>query len=716
MVAVNMSFIGGAGWQFFDNNGKPLSGGKIYTYSAGTTTPVATYTSRSGTVPNTNPIILDAAGRTPQEIWAIEGTLYKYVVKTSADVLIRTWDNVGGSYVPSDFAQDLASTTDNAKGDALVGFRQSNASGFLTGSVGNTVNYKLQEIVSVRDFGAAGDGVTDDTAAVHAAITAAIANSVALFFPAGNYRVTSGYTNSQPNKSLVIRGESYTGFTTITLDSASSSRFFYDYTGGGLHSLTVENINFACAQSVIDTDFFRFSNVYSGTYKFTSVQFSSVNRPIVFKANTYQDNCVFIKVYFSNSGTIYSDSNVGSRGNIMTLIDVAHGGSTPENTAKQVMNLQGFRGIQATNLLLQGSLPSSGWTILYLDNEYSADWTQDNVLQADGFWSEWPTNPPTYIVDQKGGRTLWNSPTFGDYITNSGTQNIIRLREKAQMQINNSSFIGEGGSTLESMFSFENTNCHVVFNRCMTRYLTSKNNVNMTFVNCSLANDGSVYYEPVTSALFGTQQSAVAFRWAGGYVGTYGGTLTLGGGATATPSTDTIYGRKYVITPSGNSMLAQFNISTRGFIQEGTQYNIILACKMPAFTGGYFLITPAENNVEVGGAVRSYVSGEFLTVNISRRLGAGITAFGPRFISYATGVSGNFEIYAMAIYIGNDSPRLEYLQQALAITTHASAAPTVGSWAVGDRVMNSAPTVGQPKSWVCTVAGTPGTWVSEGNL
>jgi Pectate lyase superfamily protein len=45
-----------------------------------------------------------------------------------------------------------------------------------------------------------------------------------------------------------------------------------------------------------------------------------------------------------------------------------------------------------------------------------------------------------------------------------------------------------------------------------------------------------------------------------------------------------------------------------------------------------------------------------------------------------------------------------------------SAAPTTGTWRVTDTVMNSAPTVGQPKGWVCTVAGTPGTWVSLGNL
>jgi hypothetical protein len=45
-----------------------------------------------------------------------------------------------------------------------------------------------------------------------------------------------------------------------------------------------------------------------------------------------------------------------------------------------------------------------------------------------------------------------------------------------------------------------------------------------------------------------------------------------------------------------------------------------------------------------------------------------------------------------------------------------SAAPTNGTWRVGDAVINSAPAVGSPKGWRCTVAGTPGTWVSEGNL
>ena len=100
MPAVSLSIFGGVGSQFFDNNGNPLSGGKIYTYEAGTTTPLATYTSSTGNTAHTNPIVLDAAGRVPAggEIWVAAKTLYKFVLETSTGVLIATYDNAGSSF------------------------------------------------------------------------------------------------------------------------------------------------------------------------------------------------------------------------------------------------------------------------------------------------------------------------------------------------------------------------------------------------------------------------------------------------------------------------------------------------------------------------------------------------------------------------------------------------------------------------------------------
>lgn len=95
MPAVNLSPIGN-GFQFFNNDGLPLNAGKIYTYQAGSTTPLATYTDSSGLIANTNPIILGTDGRPPSTIWLTEGFFYKFVLKDSSDVTIQTYDNLYG--------------------------------------------------------------------------------------------------------------------------------------------------------------------------------------------------------------------------------------------------------------------------------------------------------------------------------------------------------------------------------------------------------------------------------------------------------------------------------------------------------------------------------------------------------------------------------------------------------------------------------------------
>ena len=95
-MAVVLSPVGGAAAQFFTNSGVILSGGKLFTYAAGTTTPKVTYTSSNGNTAHTNPIILDSAGRVPGgEIWLLSSP-YKFALYTSTDVLIATYDNISG--------------------------------------------------------------------------------------------------------------------------------------------------------------------------------------------------------------------------------------------------------------------------------------------------------------------------------------------------------------------------------------------------------------------------------------------------------------------------------------------------------------------------------------------------------------------------------------------------------------------------------------------
>jgi hypothetical protein len=110
-MSVFLSPVGGVAAQFFDNNGNPLSGGKLYTYAAGTTTPLVSYTTSAGNVAHTNPIVLNSAGRVGDggEIW-ITSAQYKFVLTTSTDVLIATYDNIFGIGAASYQIQNFTGT------------------------------------------------------------------------------------------------------------------------------------------------------------------------------------------------------------------------------------------------------------------------------------------------------------------------------------------------------------------------------------------------------------------------------------------------------------------------------------------------------------------------------------------------------------------------------------------------------------------------------
>lgn len=94
--------------QWFDSNGDPLAGGKIWTYLGGTSTPNAAFTDQTGDTPHPNPIILDSAGRA--QIW-LSGVAYKLRVDDADDATILTLDNVTATSV---FAGSPVSTRQTA--------------------------------------------------------------------------------------------------------------------------------------------------------------------------------------------------------------------------------------------------------------------------------------------------------------------------------------------------------------------------------------------------------------------------------------------------------------------------------------------------------------------------------------------------------------------------------------------------------------------------
>ena len=144
-LATNVSF------QCFGLDGKPLAGGKVYTYSAGTTTSKATYTTMAGTVANPNPVILDQNGKA--KIFLGDGS-YRLQIKDSNDALIDDIDQISRYVTQSEFATFQQTVNDGVSQltevreqiDVFVNTSIGNQKGFANGIAPLDANVKVDPI------------------------------------------------------------------------------------------------------------------------------------------------------------------------------------------------------------------------------------------------------------------------------------------------------------------------------------------------------------------------------------------------------------------------------------------------------------------------------------------------------------------------------------------------------------------------------------------
>jgi microcystin-dependent protein len=102
-----------------DEYGRPLAGGLLYTYEAGTSTPLETYADADLSTENSNPVVLDAGGRA--SVFIPGGTPYKFVLKTSAGVTVYTEDEIEvPAFVASAPAEGLPPGTIAGYGGAVA--------------------------------------------------------------------------------------------------------------------------------------------------------------------------------------------------------------------------------------------------------------------------------------------------------------------------------------------------------------------------------------------------------------------------------------------------------------------------------------------------------------------------------------------------------------------------------------------------------------------
>lgn len=168
----------------FSGNGLPVANARLYFFYTGTENLAPIYADAEKTTLLPNPVISDGAARYPN-IYLDSEIVYR-VRETGKNLVPLTADidpyYPGSAYIIVPSLPEIAAPG----GSALVGWKQGPAA---AGATNRTVEAKLRERVSVKDFGALGDGVTDDGPAIRLATTYASSIGGAVYFPAGTYLV-----------------------------------------------------------------------------------------------------------------------------------------------------------------------------------------------------------------------------------------------------------------------------------------------------------------------------------------------------------------------------------------------------------------------------------------------------------------------------------------------------------------------------------------------
>ena len=213
---------------FQDRDGQPLENGYIWLGVANLnpqTNPVIAYFDEALTIVAPQPLrtlngYISNAG-TPAQVY-IDGNNFSILVQDSKGSMVYNFPNATGvAPIPSD-ACGLAYTPD------------------FTGSVTRPTCEKLEESVSVADFGATGDGVTDDTIAIQAALNSIPATGGMLYLPPGTYKTTATLTLLA--KSNVTVFGAGMGASVINASAVTGNLMVLGYTSGAPSPAVLNNV------------------------------------------------------------------------------------------------------------------------------------------------------------------------------------------------------------------------------------------------------------------------------------------------------------------------------------------------------------------------------------------------------------------------------------------------------------------------------------------
>lgn len=632
----------------FSANGIPMVGGTLTTYVTGTSTPSTTWQDIGLTTTNTNPITLDSRGECI--LFLDSAVTYRFVLKNAGGVVQWTQDGISGTIAGSSITSllaDLASTSDPSKGSALVGFKQVG-----TGAVGRTVYSKLQESVSVKDFGAVGDGVTDDIAAFNAAIAYFGGTGGVIKVPKGQYKLTSMLTLTT-GISLIGEGQ----FSGISASHEGVSSLLGVHTGAaivslrGAYSCTVSNISIEAGVGAVPKTGLllgRSSAASAGYHKIVSVAVYGYYSIAPIYSIASEDNMwVDVNVWLFGGGAKYclytGISDALSSGASLTT------SSNLDNTWYRPFFVNSSADANAACIFIQGAQAVGSWSFIggYL-TAYAGSYVQIDSGTVDG---NSMLGPITFI-GMNGEILSGGDPLYGFKLTCTGSVflpslTIKGLRFAFLAGANHYQILQAANLVLDSadiqikppeafpyalcqVYRQQNTNCNITvgrFSNWTAPTLGSKavmtGSITGTILTITAVTSGSIAvgdYVFGTGVTYGT--TVVSVGTGGGGVGTY----TVSASQTVASTTINVntwvnaYGAPYI--PAGYSMDGAGTVRLRGTVGLGGTSPIMTLPSDYWPTSDMFFIAYASGSIgrlkisSTTGAV-TQVAGSALEVDIS---------------------------------------------------------------------------------------------------
>jgi hypothetical protein len=648
-MAVYLSPIGGAGWQFFDNSGNPLTGGRLYTYAAGTTTPQTTYTTFAGNVAHTNPIVLDSAGRIPSggEVWLTQNISYKFVLRTSADVLIATYDNISAVALPIDSSDIIYDAP-------------------FTGSVITTVENKLSQTVSVKDFGAVGDGVTNDTDAFAAA---------------------SAYISSQDGGTLIIPPGVY-----IVGKQTFAGQFGLGYAYSPSPIIEISN----CTQPVViqgNGAVLRLVNglKYGSFNPVTGAVFNPPPFPPAFLNPDYKAEAgFFINIVSCRSVTI---TDLELDGNINNQIIGGEWGGP----GRQLAN-GGLRDEQNENVLVQN----------FYAHHHGLDGIMSKYTVTSTTADAYPHTFVNCRLNYNGRQGMsWiggnNITMISCDMSHTGKNGVVYTEPGAGLDIEPESSLGFNGTFI---------NCRFYDNAGVGMIASAGPSSDCNFYGCQMI--GTTNYSGwVQYPRFSFHDCTIVGSW-----------IWPGGDATNPEDASKWYGCKFYMDPAKSPSGVIYGtrmefIPSENIVFQSCTFYAASGYTLPFSDGGVDGTVYNNCTFEQVGAGTFFTRGNFYGYNLITHSGTwgGATASTVFGRLYVNGVEQSLTMPSVLSLpmLSNDG----FAGKIIRVVSHFDPlvwAAGVGGAIQGDIVLSPTPTAGSYVGSVCVTAGNPGTWKLFGEI